>query len=70
MVFSQVPRECAAPAAEFHTVFRPLDHQKRRVFSCLGRDGSDGQACHVPGASWSSKAFQKGTEGLPFDVIF
>ena len=49
-------RGCSAPAANFShldpqnicfTVFKLLGHQKRRVFLCLGRNGSDGQACHV-----------------------
>ena len=52
------------------TVFKLLGHQKRRVFPCLGRDGSDGQACHVPGASWPSKSSHHGPKGFPFDVIF
>jgi hypothetical protein len=37
---------------------------------CFGRDGSDGQACHVPGAPWPSKSSQKDPNGLPFDVTF
>ena len=45
-------------------------HQKRRVFLCLGCDGSDGQACHVPGGSWPSKSSQKCPTGLPFAVPF
>ena len=52
------------------TVFRHLDPQKRRVFSCLGRDGSDGQACHVPGPPWPSKSAQKAPKGRPCDVSF
>ena len=39
-------------------VFKLLGPQTRRVFPCLGPDGSDGQACHVPGASWPSKSYQ------------
>ena len=79
MVFSLSPRSCTAPAAEFQSgasktrVLRCLGsqrHQKRRVFSCLGRDGSDGQACHVPGASGASKSAQKAPKGRPCDVSF
>ena len=46
------------------TVFSLLGHQKRSVFVCLGRNGSDGQACHVPGASWPSKSYQRLTKGM------
>ena len=52
------------------TVFRLLGHQKRRVFVCLGRNGSDGQACHVPGASWPSKSYQRLTKGMLWRSLF
>ena len=52
------------------TVFRPPAPQKRRVFSILGRYGSDGQSCHVPGPSWPSKSSQKYPKGLRFAVAF
>jgi hypothetical protein len=51
-------------------VFLGLGLQKRRVFSCLGRDGSDGQACHVPGPPWPSKSAQNCHKGRPCDVSF
>ena len=41
--------------------FKLLGAQTRCVFLCLAPDGSDGQACHVPGASWPSKSHQKGS---------
>ena len=52
------------------TVFKPLGHQKRCFFLSLGRDGSKGQSCHVPGASWPSKSSHKGSKRLPFAVPF
>jgi len=52
------------------TVFRLLGHQKRRVFVCLGRNGSDGQACHVPGASRPSKSSQRVTKGSLLMSLF
>ena len=64
--------KCAAPAADrtsgplqkmCFTVFRLLGHEKRHVFVCLGHDGSDGQASHVPGASRPSKSLQSVTRG-------
>ena len=53
-VFFWIPRTCVLQS-----------HQTRRVFVCLGRNGSDGQACHVPGASWPSKSYQRLTKGPP-----
>ena len=52
------------------TVFNPLGPQKRCVFSSLGRDGSKGQSCHVPGASWPPKSSHKGSKSFPFAVPF
>ncbi len=52
------------------TLLNALGPKKRRVFSSLGRYGSDGQSCHVPGASWPSKSSQKCPKGFPFAVPF
>ena len=52
------------------TVFKLLGPQKRCVFACLGRNGSDGQACHVPGASWPSKSYQRLTKGVLWRARF
>ena len=63
---------CTAPAADrtsgplqktCFTVFRLQGLQERHVFLCLGHDGSDEQACHVPGASRLSKSSQSVTKG-------
>ena len=48
----------------------PWACEKRSVLLCLGRYGSKGQSCHVPGASWPSKSPQKAPKGLPFAVPF
>ena len=40
------------------SVFTALGLEKRSVLLCLGRSGSKGQSCHVPGASWPSKSPQ------------
>ena len=52
------------------TMFKPLDHQKRRVLQSLGRDGFDGQVCRMIGRSWLSKMTQKCAKRLPFGVTF
>ena len=79
MVFSLAATSCRALAAGFQPgasrtrvlqVFKPLARQKRCVFSSLGRYGSKGQSCHVPGASWPAKSSQKCPTGLPFAVPF
>ena len=51
-------------------MFEPLGHQKRRVFSSLGRDGSDGQVCRMIERSWLSEVTQKCTKRRPFGVTF
>ena len=75
--FPQTPG-CCAPAAGFRsgppqntcfTVFS-VGPSKRRVFSSLGRYGSEDQSCHVPGASWPSKSSQKCPTDLAFAVPF
>ena len=78
-MFYLSPRGCTARAADrtsghlqnmCFTMFRLLGHQKRRVFVCLGRNGSDGQACHVPGASRPSKSSQRVTKGSLLMSLF
>ena len=52
------------------SVFTALGLEKRSVLLCLGRSGSKGQSCHVPGASWPAKSPQKTPKVLPFAVPF
>ena len=64
------PTFLLAPQNMCFAVFELLGYQKRRVFVCLGRNGSDGQACHVPGASSPSKSYQRLTKGMLWRSLF
>ena len=64
------PTFLLAPQNMCFAVFELLGYQKRYVFVCLVRDGSDEQACHVPGASWPSKSYQRLTKGMLWRSLF
>ena len=66
MLFPLNATRCAAAVADDHsgplqntcfTMVRLLG--ERCAFSCLGRDGSDGQACRMIGPCWSPKGTQE-----------